>query len=57
VQRARGSVDLVDPGTHAGTYGRTVYDFGHDGLDVGLAVDHDRYLEWLVQVLGRPEPR
>ena len=32
VERARGSVDLVD----GPTYGRTVYDFGEDGLDVGL---------------------
>jgi inosine-uridine nucleoside N-ribohydrolase len=53
VQRARGIVDLAG----AATYGRTVYDFGRDGLDVGLVVDHDRYLEWLVRVLGRPEPR
>ena len=49
VERARGRVDLAD----GPTYGRTVYAFGQDGLDVGLSADHDRYLEWLTAVLGR----
>jgi inosine-uridine nucleoside N-ribohydrolase len=53
LERARGRVDLVD----GPTYGRTVYDVGQEGLAVGLTADHERFVEWLVRVLGGSEPR
>jgi inosine-uridine nucleoside N-ribohydrolase len=50
VRPARGRVDLTD----GPTYGRTVYDLdpATPALDVGLAADHDHFVEWLSEVLG-----
>jgi inosine-uridine nucleoside N-ribohydrolase len=47
---AEARVDLAD----GPTYGRTIYRFAGASpqLRVALSADHDRYLEWLITVLG-----
>lgn len=55
VSPARVTVDLGD----GPTYGRTIYELDppNPALDVGLAADHERFVEWLCGVLGGSEAR